>query len=382
MKKIRLLVDCHYFETFYSGVTTYIKGIYNELVNCDDLEIYLASTTTEKLAKDFPGGRFRYIKLNSGFHLKRTLYEIPKLIQKYGIEYAHFQYTVPILKRCKYLVTIHDILFEDYPDFFPLAYRIPRSILFRLSAQKADIVFTVSEYSRKQISTHYGIPYETILVTPNGVCDDRICQEGAKNKGEQYILYVSRLEPRKNHKTLIEAFIELKLYEQYRLVMIGRQSIKDKDLYRYIKNLNGQVRGKIQHIDNVTDKKLKEYYRNASLFVYPSIAEGFGIPPLEAIMSNTKVICSNATAMSDYGFMKGYQFAPLDKGMLKRLILRTLDDNNYPFARMQAEIRSKYNWSVGAKVLFDGIMKDAGRWNKPVAESNTKAEINNLACCN
>lgn len=215
MKKIKLFVDCHYFGTFYSGVTTYIKGIYNVLVNYEDFEIYLVSTTAGKLSQDFPDERFRYIELKSESRLKRYLYETPKLIEKYGIEYAHFQYIVPPFKRCKYLVTIHDILFEDYPNLFPLGYRIARSALFRFSAQKADILLTVSEYSRRQISTHYGVPYNAILVAPNGVCDEYATSEKengrhSRNNGVQYILYVSRLEPRKNHKTLIEAFVELK----------------------------------------------------------------------------------------------------------------------------------------------------------------------------
>ena len=369
MKTIRVLVDCHYFGTFYSGVTTYIKGIYNELVNYDDIEIYLVSTAAGKLSRDFPDQRFRYIELKHQSYLRRTLWDIPQLIKKYGIDYAHFQYTIPPFKRCKYIITIHDILFEDYPSLFPLTYRIPRSVLFRFSAKKADIVLTVSEYSRRRISKHYGLPYEDILVTPNGVYDGIHQKAGdGKNRGEQYILYVSRLEPRKNHRMLIEAFAELNLHERYRLIMIGRQNIKDNELYRCMKSLNKQVKERIQHLDNVTNEQLQQYYKNASLFVYPSIAEGFGIPPLEAIMSGTKTICSNATAMSDYDFMQGYQFAPLNKGALKRLIIKTLDNEDYPFAKMQAEIKSRYNWAVVAKVLFGAIIKDAYRHNGSVIQ--------------
>jgi len=372
MKKIRLLVDCHYFDAFYSGVTTYIKGIYNELVNYDDIEVFLAATKPEKLAEEFQDERFRFIELKNKSRLKRAFYEIPNLIHKYRIEYAHFQYIIPLFKKCKYIVTIHDILFEDHPRYFPLTYRIPRSVLFQRSAKNADIVLTVSEYSRRQISSHHGIDYKKIIVTPNAACGKCLLNKElcTKNSSDNYILYVSRLELRKNHRTLIEAFVELKLYEQYRLVLIGRPCIKDKGLWRYIKKLNESIKQKIQFIDNVADDELKFWYRNASLFVYPSLAEGFGIPPLEAVMNGVKTICSNATALSDCDFLKDYQFNPLDKEMLKSFILKTLNGPNYPFAQLQTAIRNKYNWSAGAKMLFEWIMKDAERCGR--------VEMNNL----
>ena len=383
MKKIKILVDCHTFGTFYSGVTTYIKGIHNELINYEEVEIYLASSAVNKLSLDFPDPRFTFVELKNTSYMGRHCRDFPRIIKKYGIDYAHFQYTIPSFKQCKYIVTIHDILFEDFPGLFPLSYRMPRSMLFRLSAKKADMVLTVSEYSRRQISAHYGIPCKDIIVTPNGVCGEYgAFQKGrADTKGgcEPYILYVSRLEPRKNHKMLIEVFAELNLHEQYRLILIGRKCIRDNQFDRCMKGLDKQVTDKILHIDNTADEKLREYYKNASLFVYPSIAEGFGIPPLEAIMSGTKTICSNATAMRDYDFFDGYQFDPLDKEALKQLMLKTLDDKNYPLAKIQSEIKSRYNWTVGAKVIFDAIMKDAGLHNKQTAQSNNRTETNNLA---
>ncbi|MBT4483037.1 MAG: glycosyltransferase family 4 protein [Candidatus Latescibacteria bacterium] len=366
MRKIKLLVDCHYFDTFFSGVTTYIKGIYNELVKYEDVEIYLVSNKIDILAENFPDNRFKYIELKSRSKLKRLLYEIPMLLKKYGIHYAHFQYLIPPIKRCKYIVNIHDVIFEDYGHLFPLGYRITRSALFRFSAKKADILITISEYSRRQISTHYSINYDSILVTPCGVHDKYYVPENENEKHikvnkDQYLLYVSRFEPRKNHKTLIEAFFELRLYERFSLILIGKHCIADRELQSTLNGFPEEVKARVKIIENVTEEELIEYYRNSSLFVYPSIAEGFGIPPLEAIMSNTKVICSNATAMSDFSFLNGYQFDPLNKDMLKRLMLKTIDDENYPFSKMQAIICREYNWKVAAKVIFDGIKKDINR---------------------
>lgn len=116
MKKTRILVDAHWFDDYYSGVTTYIKGLYNELIKYENLEIYLAARNLEKLKLVFPSESIKYIQLKNSSKYSRPLFEYPKIINRYNRDFAHFQYVSPIFKSCKYIITICDLLFIDLPQ--------------------------------------------------------------------------------------------------------------------------------------------------------------------------------------------------------------------------------------------------------------------------
>ena len=85
----------------------------------------------------------------------------------HNIDYAHFQYVIPPIKKCKYIVTIHDVLFLDFPQYFPFLYRLKNNLLFKYSAKKSDIVLTVSQYSKERIEMHFNI--NDVKIIPNAV---------------------------------------------------------------------------------------------------------------------------------------------------------------------------------------------------------------------
>lgn len=349
---IKILVDAHYVDDFYSGASTYLKGLFNELVKFDDLEIHLAARNIERLKDNFPDPRFRYIQLSSGSNIKRLLFEFPRLIKKGKFDYAHFTYFVPFIKNCKFLVSIHDLLFIDFPKYFSLKYRIGRTLMFYLSAQMADELLTISNYSKNSLIKNFRLKADKIHITPCATIN--IYKEKEKSERlikENYLLYVSRIEHRKNHIALLKAFVNLKLYDNYFLIFIGAKSGKIQVLSDYIESLPQNIRAKFIHIKNVTEAEMQNYYQNASLFVFPSLGEGFGIPPLEALAAGTKVICSNATAMEDFDFLKGYQFDPTNQEELQTSIINTLQDNSYPFAKILEMMEMKYSWETAAKEL-------------------------------
>ena len=348
----KILVDAHYVDDFYSGASTYLKGLFNELVKFDDLEIHLAAKNIERLKENFPDKRFRYIQLSSGSNIKRLLFEFPRLIKKGKFDYAHFTYFIPFIKNCKFLVSIHDLLFIDFPKYFSLKYRLGRTLMFYFSAQRADELLTISNYSKNSLIKNFRLKADNIHITPCAT----INRYKEKEKSERlikgnYLLYVSRLEHRKNHIALLKAFVNLKLYDNYFLIFIGAKSAKIQELSEYIESLQQNIREKFIHIENVTEADLQNYYQNASLFVFPSLGEGFGIPPLEALAAGTKVICSNATAMEDFDFLKGYQFDPTNQEELQNSIINTLQDYNYPFSNILEMMEMRYSWETAAKAL-------------------------------
>jgi len=306
--KPKIFVDGRSFDTEYQGTRTYIQNIYNIIDKIGDLEVYVASENPDFTATFFPGSvNTHFIKYESKSKMERVLKEIPTLISKHKLTAAHFQYVIaPFLKDVVQVVTIHDILFKSFPAEFSYKYKLIKGCTFYLSAKKADILTTVSEYSKAALSQHYKIPAHKIHVIPNGVSPfyfESYNKEQSKIRISEkfninnYILYVSRIEPRKNQLGLLKAYLELKLYERGKeLVFVGVKSIEVPEIDHITNSLNSEIRSKIYFLENISDQDLRLLYQAADLFVYPSKAEGFGIPPLEAGALKVPTICSNTTA--------------------------------------------------------------------------------------
>lgn len=344
---ISIFVDAHVFDHGYEGTTTYIKGIYSSLVEDSRFQITLAGCNIERLKKEFPHSGFRFQKLRWGSSLLRLFVDIPSLLRKGNFHFAHFQYISPFARKCNYITTIHDLLFLDFPEYFPVRYKVLRSVLFRRSARKADVLCSVSEYSREAISRHFGIDKGRICLTPNAVAEHAVqFSQTPPHQLQKYILFVSRMEPRKNHLLMLRAYHELALYrEGYSMVFVGRtKDVGSGDYWKYYNQLPDAVQKKVMHLENVPDQELRALYGAASLFVYPSLAEGFGIPPLEAAMAGCRVLCSNRTAMADFSFFGEFLFDPEDEDKFRRMVRHTLDITDYPHDRIRASILQTYNW--------------------------------------
>ena len=356
MKKI--LVDCHVFDQSLQGTTSYIKGIYLELIK-DKSKIFYFVSHNYNLQEIFGiQHNVNYLKYKSKNKFYRLSIELPQIIKRHKIDYAHFQYIVPPIKNCKYIVTLHDVLFLDYPSYFPFIYKVSKKILYNLSAKYSDIVLTVSEYSKQRIQYHFKV--NNISITPNAVDssffdshDKDIIRADIKNrfKAENYFLFVSRWEPRKNHYLLLKVFVENEFYKNYNLVFVGSEAIEDQRYNSYYQSLSQETKNKIFKFTKLNFEDLLFFTKAATLCVYPSIAEGFGIPPLEAIASETPSICSNTTAMSDFCFMKNNQFDPNSQKDMADKIKIGLSDKNL-FEKKLA-LLEKYSWEKSAQVLND-----------------------------
>jgi len=372
MTQIRLFVDGHVFDGPHQGTATFLRGIYSSMIRLGcPFEIMIGAHSDDLLEKEpWLGSEVKLIKYRTGNRYVRLGFEVPWIIQKYHIDYAHFQYICPLIKNCKWIVTTHDLLFNDFPEEFPLSFRLLGNILFRHAAKLAEIKTTVSEYSRLAIERDFAIPKDQIHVLPNGVesslfepySRDNAKQQILANYGvDRYILYVSRLEPRKNHETLARAFFDLALDRQgYQLVFVGRQTFGMPKLDQFIASLPADRRLALRHFDRVGHDDLVNFYGAADLFVYPSKAEGFGIPPLEAVARNIPTLCSNATAMADFDFLGSGLFAPEDIDGLKEKIQKTINgetDSAHLAAARQA-VRNRYSWDISAKRLISLIFAD------------------------
>lgn len=368
---MNLLIDAHVFDETHQGSRTYLKGLYCELVKLlPETSFFFAAYNFESIRTeigDYPNVHF--VQLKRGKYL-RLLIELPYLIWKHKIDYAHFQYISPLVKNCKTIVTVHDILFKDFENLFPLKYRIINNFLFRISAKRADLLLTVSGYSRKRIAFHYKIPVNQIGITPNGISQDIFPGANSGMKGDikekynldRYILYVSRIEPRKNHLLLLRAFSELRLWESnYKLVCIGKKDFSYQEIDNFLDSSPQQCKRNILLLQDISSNELRDFYRNANLFIYPSIAEGFGIPPIEAVVEGTPTLCSNTTAMSDFTFLGDDLFDPNNLEELKIKILNKLSkptDLNR-IAALKRTVVEMYSWEKSARSFISFLKMNA-----------------------
>lgn len=358
---MKLLVDCHVFDGKFQGTRTYLHGIYQNMVNHKDIDFYFAAQNIENLKKCFGvADNIHYVHLATGSSIKRLAFEFPRIVKEYKIDYAHYQYISTLTKCCKEIVTVHDLLFLDYPQYFSLGYRLKNGFLFKRSAKRADILLTVSDYSRKAIERLFDIPASEIYVTPNAVlpADADIPRPDVKKKFglDKYIMTVSRIEPRKNHLALLKAFVELQLAEKgYKLMMVGVPDLTYKEFTAYYDSLTQATKNAVI-MKSASFPELVELYRQADLFVFPSYAEGFGIPPLEAIEYGCPVLCSNATAMEEFGLPDAWTFDPNNEEEMKIKILYLL--NNRPeITEVAASLKQTFNWKLIAENLYR-ILKD------------------------
>ena len=367
MKKLNLFVDAHVLNDKYQGSRTYLLGIYKELLGMtDNIHFYFGVNDTSQLPEYlYDRDKVSCIKYFSRNKYVRLAFNIPMLILKYKIDIAHYQYVLPLIRLSKEILTIHDVLFIDYPDLFPYWYRRKNRFLFRNGARRATHVLTVSEYSRDRIAEHFSIDKEKISITPNAISDNYFtCSNEEINIQNKYgltdfLLFVGRIEPRKNHIMLLKAYNELGLYKRgFQLVFIGTRSISSPDLEQYFNNLSSEIRNSVKFLENVPDNEMPLFYKNCRLFVYPSIAEGFGIPPLEAYASGASVICANTTAMSDFKFLRGRLFNPASLDELKEKIIEFIDFQQEKSVNDIDLVKQFYNWKVPAEVLLKLLRPD------------------------
>lgn len=358
MKRINLFVDAHVFDGMPQGTVTFIAGLYSELIKDPRFQIYVGSNNKNTAIKLLKSENFIHIKINTQSKIKRLLYVLPILLKKNKIDFAHFQYISPLFKSCKYIVTIHDLLFLDFPSSFPWLYRVKNSAMFYISSKRADMITTVSEYSRNSIERHFKISSKKVILTPDAISLPDNCLEPIYELlNKKFILYVSRIEPRKNQALLLEVWKSLSLINrEFSLVFVGAEGIRDERLISQIESLQSNERENFYWYKFLPKSNVNWLYKNCSLFVYPSIAEGFGIPPIEAAVYGAKVLCSNQTAMRDFSFFEDFQFSPFNIREFKSKLEWALS-HEFPHKTVKEIIVNKYSWKKVSQDLAQEIIK-------------------------
>ena len=241
------------------------------------------------------------------YGLKEQMKFPNKLIKENKIDLIHFpHYNVPVSYRGNYVVTVHDLTHIILPDFLgnKIKYCYAK-YLMKQALQRAEHIFTVSENSRRDIQRFFNIPKDEISITYNAI-DKEFCLKDKRKidylydkykikKNMKIILYVGNLKPHKNLISLLRAFKKLNR-EDAILILVG-QAFKSVDLQEQERQMG--INDKVFHIGKVNKEELIDFYNLADAFVFPSLYEGFGIPPLEAMACGTPVIAANNSSIPE-----------------------------------------------------------------------------------
>jgi glycosyltransferase involved in cell wall biosynthesis len=248
------------------------------------------------------------------------------------------------------IVTVHDLSFYIHPSWFSKNYRFYYRFATPVFTRLSKKVITVSEFSKNEIIRLIGIPDEKIMVIHNAVSGAiRKQQSYGTGKKRRYILSVASLDPRKNLARLVEAYKMAGIDKEIDLALAGKPDpvfnmALPADILAYSAGY-------------VPDDELSALYENAALFVYPSLYEGFGIPPLEAMSLGCPVILSDIPVFREIFGDAAHYVDPLDTGSIRDGILQVLNNEAYrtELIRRGHERVKLYSWERSADKLYSII---------------------------
>ena len=276
---------------------------------------------------------------------------LPRLALKYKIDILHSPANVaPLFYRGKSIIHIHDLCFVVNPQWYSFAFRTLYNLIIPQLAKRATKVVTNSNNSKNDLLQFFGLSAEKVSLVYWAV-DDVFSlpptQEVKDNRymEEDYILYVGSLEPRKNINILIEAYEKLR--HEYpaiktKLILIGGES----PLFASVQLKAREFRDDVIFKGFVTDLELGEFYRRAKLVAYPSLYEGFGLPPLEAMASGVPVVTSSTSSIPEVVGKAAFLIDPKNREQLTKAMHRVLTDRTLRESMIKAGSQRvlRFNW--------------------------------------
>jgi glycosyltransferase involved in cell wall biosynthesis len=308
------------------------------------------------------------LRISNGLKLRNKQPPLDLLFGK-GV-YLFPNFTSWPLAFSKSVPIIYDLSYEKYAEFAEPRNQAFLSAQVKKSAQRASHIITISQNSKNEICDFYQIPQEKISIAYPAVDTShfypRTKEEVSKvlkkyKLSGQYILFVGNIEPRKNLINLLLAYEKLpdSLRKKYSLVLVGAKGWQDEKIFETIKRL--QERGDIIQLPSsrVSDVDMPAVYSGASVFVYPSIYEGFGIPPIEAMACKAPVVASNNSSLpeacGDAALLVNAESIKEMSNGIKSLL--SDKDMKLKYTSLGAHQVKKFSWDKSAKILLDTVVR-------------------------
>ncbi|MBI1920701.1 MAG: glycosyltransferase family 4 protein [Geobacter sp.] len=333
---MKIAIDASTIST-QGGPRTYLLGLLDALFRIDHENEYVVFYNDPSHMGRFPMAR--EIVLPGKNPLARLFREhllLPLACRREKVDLLHCpKSAIPVWAPCPVVVTLHDLIPVKHPELEKFAAHLYWRLHIPYAARRSDFVITISQWAREEIMREYGVSADRIAVVMQSydpaMAAPRDPVEGGRIRARYglpwgYLLYVGTIQPRKNLMTLIEAYALLKKQGGVpeKLVIVGRKGWLYEGLFSRVRELG--LENDIIFTGFVPDEELPFIYDGARLFVYLSLLEGFGRPPLEAMACGVPVITSDTSAIPEVIGDAGIAVPPTDTAKVVEAIGRVLAD--------------------------------------------------------
>ncbi len=376
MPQMRVAIDARKLHDF--GIGTYIRNLLRHLARIDaTTEYVLLCAPADMHVPPTLGPNFRAVLESSPNYSLREQWHVPWVLRREKPDVYHApHYVLPAAVMSPSVVTIHDCIHLIFPQYLPnrRAYLYARSVMWA-AARRADAILTVSEASKRDILRFFDVKPEKVVVVHNAI-DERFwtppADEDVARVRERYqlehgfVLYAGNIKPHKNLVRLIEAFDEIRRgdFEEMKLLIIGDEISKMPALRRAVHQHH--LHKHVRFLGYVSDETLAVLYRLAAVFVFPSIYEGFGLPPLEAMASGAPVVTSNVSSLPEVTGDAAVLVNPHDTGSIVAGVRRVLSDPAFAEQlRQKGPVRAReFSWErsvAKTRDLYERVATGAWR---------------------
>ena len=364
---MRIGINFHTFDKYISGVEYYTLGLLNVLLRIDTRNDYVVYTNQPGLIKEYVPSS-KNLTIIEVKHLKtriaRILWEhtrLPRLVGRQELDVLHCpSYICPLYRMSvPCVVTVHDTIAIDHPEWCKQTNALYFNLFMKAAAQKASCVISVSRCTADDLKRNFDLPCSKIRIIYSGI--DNIFKANTNssrqsevrmryNLPERYILYVGNIEPKKNVWTLL--CVQKKVREKglpHKLVIVGKRSWRTKveldEITKEITSNNVVWAGYVDRND------LPLVYQMADVFVFPSLYEGFGSPPLEAMACGTPVVSSSRGALNETVREAALIIEPDNIQEITRAVLSMIADAALREKHIRLGLRQSniFNWERTAR---------------------------------
>ncbi|MFC1687810.1 glycosyltransferase family 4 protein [Patescibacteria group bacterium] len=314
---MRIGIDARFYGTTGKGLGRYTQKLIEYLERFDQENEYVILLRKENWDQYTPhNNNFHKVLADYQWYTLQEQIQFPRLLSQQKLDLVHFpHFNVPVFFKGKFIVTIHDLILTHYPTIrastlSPILYMFKHrayKYVITKAVKKAQKILTVSEFTKNDIIKHFHLTDPSrVAVTYEGVDipNDIISNDEKDNLLKRftitkpYVLYVGNVYPHKNLEKFIKAFKDIITRDKDLLfVLVGKEDYFFKRLRAQVERTD--LSKNIVFTGFVTDSELFTLYANARLFVFPSLYEGFGLPPLEAMSAGTPVVASRATSIPE-----------------------------------------------------------------------------------
>ncbi len=361
---MRIAIDASTIST-QGGPRTYVLGLIDALLRMDNVHNYVVFYNDPIHIGRFPAAK--EIVLPGKKALARLWREhvlLPLACKRERVDILHCpKSAIPYFSPCPVVVTLHDLIPLKHPETEKFAARMYWRLQIPIAARRSDFIITDSEHARREILEDFGCSPEKIKAIMLGFDASMAMVRGTADGDTilrkyglppSYLLYVGTIQPRKNLDTLIRAFFKLRCSGSFddKLVVVGRKGWLYEQLFVTIKELG--LESEIIFTGFVPDEELPFIYDRAKVFLYLSLFEGFGLPPLEAMACGVPVITSNTTSLPEVVGDAGITVSPTDVNAVVTALTRVLSDDLLA-KKMQESGRNRarlFSWETSAQETF------------------------------